>query len=463
LRASVNGVPGITPNIGTASQPSNNEADVLTMLGQRNLSSIIIVHGVFHAPHNLTGIKFTGNKLIQTFGFGPPENILDIQGFNISNSSFEGITIEDTIGGGRIQYCGSIVNCEISVDTLEYCSHIQNSQLTVYVSMEFCAFINNCNINAQIAMVNCWQFVNCWIDSFGVSQCQTFINCEIIFNDLTTNCNNFIDCQIESLGDLQECYSFSNCGFRGQFAPLVFNYPVLPWPTYINGSGDVITITDLTDPAGVINISGDFTLNIAVSCVGGTINVYGHIRLNNASGGTVVNDYTILGAVGGAVVDLAVPAPDSVANILNRDVDGNKTDAAVTAVGLTASEIAYLKGILNLLNADLVLTETSGTLLADGTEQNVIINNAPVAEFKPLAIDLDTTNMAAGDNVVIKFYKRIISGGGMVLFDTIIYNGVQAVPGKTLAITPNRYGFAYTLQQTAGVNRNYNYGYHSEV
>lgn len=42
-----------------------------------------------------------------------------------------------------------------------------------------------------------------------------------------------------------------------------------------------------------------------------------------------------------------VPAADSANNIGSRDVVGNKSDAAVTTVGVVASIIAYIKGILN--------------------------------------------------------------------------------------------------------------------
>jgi hypothetical protein len=51
------------------------------------------------------------------------------------------------------------------------------------------------------------------------------------------------------------------------------------------------------------------------------------------------------------ITQLNVPAPDSPANVLERDVIGNKTDAAVTTPSGTASQVAYLKGILNVVNS----------------------------------------------------------------------------------------------------------------
>lgn len=53
----------------------------------------------------------------------------------------------------------------------------------------------------------------------------------------------------------------------------------------------------------------------------------------------------------GAGSGLIVPAPDATANLLMSDVVGNKADAAVEVVGATASEMAYVKGILSLLLA----------------------------------------------------------------------------------------------------------------
>lgn len=49
------------------------------------------------------------------------------------------------------------------------------------------------------------------------------------------------------------------------------------------------------------------------------------------------------------VAGQAVPAPDSTANVLERDVIGNKTDAVLTAVGTTKSLAAYVKTLLQNL------------------------------------------------------------------------------------------------------------------
>lgn len=51
---------------------------------------------------------------------------------------------------------------------------------------------------------------------------------------------------------------------------------------------------------------------------------------------------------------LAVPAADATANAFERDVIGNKTDAAIYAVGTTKSIAAYLKGLIDLADKSVV-------------------------------------------------------------------------------------------------------------
>lgn len=131
-----------------------------------------------------------------------------------------------------------------------------------------------------------------------------------------------------------------------------------------------------------------------------------------------------------------------------------------------ASEAAQVAAEASLakLNAELVLTETGGTLTADGTEQNIYINNAPVGVYKPLEvmIDLDNMTLAGGDITVIKVYYRLTAAGGLQLFDYLSFTGDDGglSDGRKvigISLLPNRFGMKVTLQQTAGVNRNYDW------
>jgi hypothetical protein len=85
----------------------------------------------------------------------------------------------------------------------------------------------------------------------------------------------------------------------------------------------------------------------------------------------------------GVIADLDVPAADSTANVLERDVIGNKTDAGVTAVGTTKSLTAYLKGAITMLTAqtadstadafagDVIGNKTDAVLTAVGTTKSI--------------------------------------------------------------------------------------------
>jgi hypothetical protein len=182
------------------------------------------------------------------------------------------------------------------------------------------------------------------------------------------------------------------------------------------------------------------------------------------------------------LANLAVPGPNVVTNILERDVIGNKTDNAVQTKAAVNSIVAYLKGLLDVLNGadgitvfpassppanlvsmaevlryvnDLVvaaftLQETGGTLLADGTEQNIVINDAPASVFIPSICMIDLTNMAAGDATTIRVYYRIAAGGALILHDTVAYAGAISPPLINIDLKPNRFGFKVTLEQTDG-------------
>ena len=105
----------------------------------------------------------------------------------------------------------------------------------------------------------------------------------------------------------------------------------------------------------------------------------------------------------------------------------------------------------------LTLQETGGTLTADGTEQNIVINNAPVAVFNPRKVKIDLDNMIATDTIVVKLYERLSAAGTLKLSDVpVTYTGIDGglTGGQTqitIDLDANRYGFKVTLEQTAHV------------
>jgi len=104
-----------------------------------------------------------------------------------------------------------------------------------------------------------------------------------------------------------------------------------------------------------------------------------------------------------------------------------------------------------------VLTETGGTLTSDGTEQDVYINNAPAGVFRPIKVNVDTTNSTITETVIIREYYRIIAGGGWVIEDEKEYNAAVALPCIPIELNPTRFGVRVTLEKTAGTNRDYDW------
>jgi hypothetical protein len=123
----------------------------------------------------------------------------------------------------------------------------------------------------------------------------------------------------------------------------------------------------------------------------------------------------------------------------------------------SAYPVQRLIDIFNIVNALLLDAETGGTLTADGTEQTVYINNIPAGIFEPLIVNIDCTNMAAGDVTILRTYYRINAGGNLIKKDEVTLNGAQDPELKNIILEPNRYGVQVTLEQTAGVNRDYDW------
>lgn len=99
------------------------------------------------------------------------------------------------------------------------------------------------------------------------------------------------------------------------------------------------------------------------------------------------------------------------------------------------------------------LEDSFGTLAADGTEQTV----RDYTTTGKLHAYIDLTPMQAGDTAVVREYMKIKAGGAYVKYAEETYSGAQAVPMLHVVMKPSRYGVKITLQQTAGVNRNYDW------
>lgn len=91
---------------------------------------------------------------------------------------------------------------------------------------------------------------------------------------------------------------------------------------------------------------------------------------------------------------------------------------------------------------------SSGTTTMGGTAQT-LYEYVPTASSEFLGGNIDLTNMAIDDIIVIDIYKKIKSGGAYVLCQTTTYTAVQAVPLIEIAGNRfNRYSIKVVATQT---------------
>jgi len=102
---------------------------------------------------------------------------------------------------------------------------------------------------------------------------------------------------------------------------------------------------------------------------------------------------------------------------------------------------------------------SNGTLTADGTEQALLDTD----DFRwTVLLYVNVDNMQGGDTIVFRTYIRMSSGGAWVLVDLDTYTGADGglVGGEVMAdegasISP--YGVKITFEQSAGVNRDFDW------
>jgi len=98
-----------------------------------------------------------------------------------------------------------------------------------------------------------------------------------------------------------------------------------------------------------------------------------------------------------------------------------------------------------------------GTLVANGSEQVLTL----FTELGELNGYVDLSQMQAGDSVVIRQYTRI--EGAFSQYAEESYTGAQALPSIFITTKPGDDGIRVTLQQTAGVLRQFNYKFYCDT
>jgi hypothetical protein len=99
-----------------------------------------------------------------------------------------------------------------------------------------------------------------------------------------------------------------------------------------------------------------------------------------------------------------------------------------------------------------------GTKTADGTEQD-LVSTSGRGKYEGW---IDLANMQAGDTVIIREYIKLKSGGSWRLYTTATYTDVQTEPAIHATRKLSEFGWRVTLQQTAGVYRDYDYEFFKE-
>lgn len=95
--------------------------------------------------------------------------------------------------------------------------------------------------------------------------------------------------------------------------------------------------------------------------------------------------------------------------------------------------------------------EASGTLTADGSEQTL----STVAAPRTLICAIDLTNLADGDVVVVRAYRKVLSGGGHLMLWEEYIAGAVLDPCLLSAAMPSPHSGYFTLMQVAGTYRQF--------
>lgn len=103
--------------------------------------------------------------------------------------------------------------------------------------------------------------------------------------------------------------------------------------------------------------------------------------------------------------------------------------------------------------------EKSDSITANGTEQTLL----EFAGLGRISGNVDLSGMQSGDVVVIRQYMKVKAGGNWKRYTQESYFNVQDNP--LVYVTPKEtdFGIKITLEQTAGVMREYEYNFIKEI
>lgn len=122
------------------------------------------------------------------------------------------------------------------------------------------------------------------------------------------------------------------------------------------------------------------------------------------------------------------------------------------ALGIKVSTIEDISE--KVLSPILLRVITSGTLIADGTEQTLLEYTGNVAMISGY---IDLSNMRFGDEVSISIYVKLRPDGEYRLYRKEEFIGAQEEPAIYMLPRLSGVGIKVTLQQTSGTYRGFDY------
>jgi hypothetical protein len=105
--------------------------------------------------------------------------------------------------------------------------------------------------------------------------------------------------------------------------------------------------------------------------------------------------------------------------------------------------------------------DTQGLLTADGAEDTVV-DKVLATAFKG-QLNIDLSNLAFGDTIILKEYTKASSGGPLNLVTSTTFTGVQAQPIAVFLVKGLAYEHKITLQQTLGTFKSFTFTYFVEA
>lgn len=103
------------------------------------------------------------------------------------------------------------------------------------------------------------------------------------------------------------------------------------------------------------------------------------------------------------------------------------------------------------------VVESTGAQTATGAEDTLATINSP----RNLVLLVDCTNMAAGDTVILRVKRKVRSAGSVRTIFEEALSGAQSPPGWISAPIPSPHQAVFTLQQTAGTYRAFDWSVES--